>query len=306
MAFAREAGFGALAERGVAAAEGIGPDVVYAGFSFGVMIAQQLAQTRPGARGALLMYGCLPVSEFGDAWPEGVPVQVHGKEDDPFFAEDLEAAQALVESTEGELFLYREGRASATPHSRSTTRRRRSCAELFLYAGSNTSSPTRRSRRTTPRPRHCSSSACWSSSTRFRPTVGRRSPSSDLWFPAAATGVASRPRQARDPRLLDSTRALYHFSPATAPSMTTRRSSRKSRCAAIRWRSLSPRRCEASACFAAQRAASTPVHVTMLKEICLLIADPEDPITQGACLQVAVGQSHVYDPQRNPYETLTG
>jgi len=107
MAFAREAGFGALAERGVDAAKDLGPDVVYAGFSFGVMPAQQLAQTRPGARGALLIYSCLPVSEFGESWPEGVPVQVHGKESDPFFAEDLEAAQALVESTENaELFLY--------------------------------------------------------------------------------------------------------------------------------------------------------------------------------------------------------
>lgn len=107
MAFAGEAGFGALAERGVAAAEGIRPDVVYAGFSFGVMIAQQLAQTRPGARGALLMYSCLPVSEFGEAWPEAVPVQVHGKDADPFFDEDLEAARGLVESTDRtELFLY--------------------------------------------------------------------------------------------------------------------------------------------------------------------------------------------------------
>ena len=107
MAFARETGFGGLAERGVAAAQEIDPEVVYAGFSFGVMVAQQLAQTRPGARGALLMYSCLPVSEFGDSWPEGVPVQVHGKEADPFFAEDLEAAQALVDSTDrAELFLY--------------------------------------------------------------------------------------------------------------------------------------------------------------------------------------------------------
>jgi dienelactone hydrolase len=107
MDFAREAGFDTLAERGVAAAEGIGPEVVYAGFSFGVVAAQQLAQTRPGARGALLMYGCLPVSEFGDAWPEGVPVQVHGKDGDPFFGEDLEAAQKLVDSTDGaELFVY--------------------------------------------------------------------------------------------------------------------------------------------------------------------------------------------------------
>ena len=96
-----------LAERGVVAAEGTGPEAVYAGCSMGVMVAQQLAQTRPGARGALLLSGCLPVSEFGDAWPEGVPVQVHGKEADPFFAEDLEAAHALVDSTDqAELFLY--------------------------------------------------------------------------------------------------------------------------------------------------------------------------------------------------------
>lgn len=107
LAFAREAGFEALVERGVAAADGIAPEAVYAGFSFGVMIAQQLAQTRPGARGALLMYSCLPVSEFGEAWPDGVPVQVHGKEGDEFFLEDLDAARDLVASTEqAELFLY--------------------------------------------------------------------------------------------------------------------------------------------------------------------------------------------------------
>ena len=107
MAFAGEAGFGALVERGVAAAQELRPEVVYAGFSFGVMPAQQLAQTRPGALGALFMSGCLPIEEFGDAWPGGVPVQVHGKEGDPFFAEDLEAARALVASADrAELFLY--------------------------------------------------------------------------------------------------------------------------------------------------------------------------------------------------------
>lgn len=107
IAFARKEGFGELAGRGVAAAEQIGPNAVYAGFSFGVIPAQQLAQTRPGARGALFMYSCLPVSEFGTAWPEGVPVQVHAKQDDPEFAEDREAAEALVDSTEeAELFLY--------------------------------------------------------------------------------------------------------------------------------------------------------------------------------------------------------
>lgn len=107
MTYARGVGFGALAERGVAAAEPIGHDAVFAGFSFGVAIAQQLAQTRVGARGALLMYSCLPVSEFGAAWPADVPVQIHGKEDDPYFAEDREAAEALAASSDqAELWLY--------------------------------------------------------------------------------------------------------------------------------------------------------------------------------------------------------
>jgi dienelactone hydrolase len=107
MAFAREEGFETLAGRGVAAAEQVGPGAVYAGFSFGVIPAQKLAQTRPGAGGALLMYSCLPISEFGEGWPDGVPVQVHGMEDDEFFLEDIEFARELVDSTDqAELFLY--------------------------------------------------------------------------------------------------------------------------------------------------------------------------------------------------------
>ena len=105
--FAKSVGFGVLRERGMAAASGLGTDLVYAGFSFGVTIAQALAQTQPGARGALLFYSCMPVTEFGEAWPEGVPVQIHGKEGDEFFDEDLPAARALAESTAyAELFVY--------------------------------------------------------------------------------------------------------------------------------------------------------------------------------------------------------
>jgi dienelactone hydrolase len=73
------------------------------------MPAQQLAQTRAGAKGALLFYSCVPVSEFSDSWPAGVPVQIHGMDADPFFADegDLDAARALVDSAEqAELFLY--------------------------------------------------------------------------------------------------------------------------------------------------------------------------------------------------------
>lgn len=109
IAYAKETGFGTVVERGLKAAENLGDGLVYAGFSLGVMAAQQLAQTRPGAKGALLFSSCLPVSEFGEAWPADVPVQVHGMEGDSYFADDgdLDAARALVDSTErAELFLY--------------------------------------------------------------------------------------------------------------------------------------------------------------------------------------------------------
>jgi dienelactone hydrolase len=109
MAYAQQVGFGTLNQRGVAEAEALGPALVYAGFSMGVMPAQQLAQTRAGARGALLFHACLPVSEFGDAWPAGIPVQVHGMDADPLFADegDLDAARDLVATTDqAALYLY--------------------------------------------------------------------------------------------------------------------------------------------------------------------------------------------------------
>lgn len=107
--YAREVGFGTILERGRSAASGLADELVYAGFSLGVMPAQMLAQTRPGAKGALLFYSCIPVSEFGDAWPDGVLVQIHGMDGDPLFADegDLDAARDLVASTQdAELFVY--------------------------------------------------------------------------------------------------------------------------------------------------------------------------------------------------------
>ncbi|MFJ3306412.1 dienelactone hydrolase family protein [Streptomyces sp. NPDC086549] len=109
MGYVQRTGFGEVIERGVRAVDDLPADVVYAGFSVGVLPAQKLAQTRSGARGALLYYACVPVTEFGPAWPDGVPVQVHGMDADPFFAGegDLDAARALVASAEqAELFLY--------------------------------------------------------------------------------------------------------------------------------------------------------------------------------------------------------
>ncbi|MGH3729935.1 MAG: dienelactone hydrolase family protein [Micromonosporaceae bacterium] len=110
LGYAKRTGFGTVRDRGIAAVDGLGDALVYAGFSLGGMPAQQLAQTRAGARGALLFHVCIPVSEFGEVWPAGVPVQVHGMDADPFFTEeggDLDAARALVDSTDqAELFIY--------------------------------------------------------------------------------------------------------------------------------------------------------------------------------------------------------
>lgn len=99
--------FDALAD---AAAAELPTNLVYAGFSWGVMSAQRLAQTRPGAAGALLYESCIPITgewAFG-SWPHGVPVQIHGMEGDEFFAEDLPAARELVASVgdDAELFVY--------------------------------------------------------------------------------------------------------------------------------------------------------------------------------------------------------
>ena len=108
VSYAGELGFGEVIERGVRAVEGLRAELVYAGFSLGVLPAQKLAQTRPGAGGALLFHSCVPVSEFSSAWPGGVPVQVHAMNADPFFAgEDIDAARALVDQAkDAELFLY--------------------------------------------------------------------------------------------------------------------------------------------------------------------------------------------------------
>lgn len=107
--FAGDVGFGEIMERGRRAVEGLPAELVYIGFSLGVVPAQMLAQTRPGAGGAVLCYSCVPYTEFGESWPEGVPVHIHGMDADPYFADegDLDAARELVASTErAELFVY--------------------------------------------------------------------------------------------------------------------------------------------------------------------------------------------------------
>ena len=112
MAHSRELG-DATDQRADAATDGLSQDLVYAGFSMGGGVAQRLAQTRAGARGALLYETCYPITgEWAiGPWPDGVPVQIHGMDGDPFFAEeggDIDAARGLVSAHPdlAELFLY--------------------------------------------------------------------------------------------------------------------------------------------------------------------------------------------------------
>ena len=100
-----ELGFRTILDRGRAAAYGLPDNVVHAGFSMGVLPAQMLAQTRPGVKAAVLFSAAIPMGQFSDDWPSGVPLQVHTMEDDELG--DLPDARKLVDTVPGaELFLY--------------------------------------------------------------------------------------------------------------------------------------------------------------------------------------------------------
>jgi dienelactone hydrolase len=105
--YAKEVGFETILERARLAADDLPNELVYGGFSLGVMPAQMLAQTRSGAKGALFFSAALPAAEFGESWPHGVPLQIHMMSDDEWVEEDLPAARELAETVDdAELFLY--------------------------------------------------------------------------------------------------------------------------------------------------------------------------------------------------------
>ncbi|MCW2510060.1 MAG: dienelactone hydrolase [Modestobacter sp.] len=102
---AEQIGFDTIIERGRLAAEDLPADIVYAGFSLGVLPAQMLGQTRPGAKGVLLFHAAVPTEEFDGGWPQGVPLQMHTMDADELG--DVEVARHLAQTIDGaELFLY--------------------------------------------------------------------------------------------------------------------------------------------------------------------------------------------------------
>ncbi len=105
--YAEQVGFEEIVERGRVAGERLPKEIVYGGFSLGVLPAQMLAQTRPGAKGALFLHACAPPTEFGSPWPQGVPLQVHMMDADAWVEDDVVVARELAETIEDvELFLY--------------------------------------------------------------------------------------------------------------------------------------------------------------------------------------------------------
>jgi dienelactone hydrolase len=103
-----ELGVAELLRRAREAVAGLPAGLVFAGFSLGNDPAELLAAERPGARGALLMHGAVPIeafSEFGvERWPEGVPVQVHYAAEDPWVEAEEVAALGDVVRGAGAIF----------------------------------------------------------------------------------------------------------------------------------------------------------------------------------------------------------
>ena len=90
-------GYQEIARRTKESVSGLPEGLVYAGFSLGAVHAEVLAASVPGALGAVLMHGAVPMEGLSEyfgiqSWPEGVPVQVHYAVDDPW----VEAEEEVV------------------------------------------------------------------------------------------------------------------------------------------------------------------------------------------------------------------
>lgn len=87
MAYREETGKDELLRRAVLAAAPYSErGLVYAGFSFGASVAQTLALGDDKARGLLLLHGTSDIAE--NATCDGLPVQLHVAEPDPFETDD--------------------------------------------------------------------------------------------------------------------------------------------------------------------------------------------------------------------------
>ena len=107
--FAQEIGYPALMGRAAEAVQGLSDGFIAAGFSNGGGMAEFVATVRP-VRGVLMLSGALSLDMIGvDAWPAGVPAQIHYTAEDPFrYQEGIDAvvAQVSVAGASVEVFDY--------------------------------------------------------------------------------------------------------------------------------------------------------------------------------------------------------
>lgn len=71
---------------------------VVAGISLGAALAQHLAHTDARVQGLVSLEGFIDPQFLAGGLPQSLPITIHGSADDPFFAEDLPAAQAVAAS----------------------------------------------------------------------------------------------------------------------------------------------------------------------------------------------------------------
>ncbi|WP_454050286.1 dienelactone hydrolase family protein [Cellulomonas sp. Marseille-Q8402] len=105
VAFVEAQGEDVFARRARDAVAGLPAELVYAGLSFGAARAAEQVLARPGARGAVFLYGAVAPSWWDATWPDGVPAQAHVAEQDPW--RELDAEAELTATVPGaELFVY--------------------------------------------------------------------------------------------------------------------------------------------------------------------------------------------------------
>lgn len=109
LAYVEHLGDQELLTRAEHACAGLPRDVVYAGLSLGVVPAEHLLMTRPGALGALLIHGFVDPAAMAGKWPDNCSVGIFGMEGDPFFVEDGDLAAAQnwrLTHPDMEIYLY--------------------------------------------------------------------------------------------------------------------------------------------------------------------------------------------------------
>jgi dienelactone hydrolase len=106
-AFVETVGFPALMGRAAAAVEALPDGFISAGFSNGGGMAEFVALTRKVA-GVIMLSGTLPLDMLeADAWPAGVPAQIHYTLDDPNRDQAwIDAVAKTVEAAGAPVWVY--------------------------------------------------------------------------------------------------------------------------------------------------------------------------------------------------------